>query len=153
MDARSNEPPRTLRQRRGAAAEALVAEMLAAAGWRLLGRGVRVGRGELDLVGVDPGPPAMLVFVEVRSVATGRFGSPLESVTRGKLERTWLAAGGLLSRGILPDGSPLPGLPWRVDLVGVETGARGDHLPSGPRITHHRALAPEGSHGRGWRRR
>ena len=43
------------RRRRGP-----VADRLAAGGWRILGRNVHVGRRELDIVAVDPGPPAWL---------------------------------------------------------------------------------------------
>ena len=47
--------PRTLAQRAGDVAEDDVAARLAAQGWWLLGRRVRAGRSELDLVAVDPG--------------------------------------------------------------------------------------------------
>ena len=57
---------RTPQQRTGDEAERAVAERLSAEGWQILGTHVRVGRGELDLLAVDPGPPPMLVVVEVR---------------------------------------------------------------------------------------
>src|SRR5450755_4901471 len=57
---------RTTRQEAGDAAEVLVAERLAALGWTILARNVHAGRSELDIVAVDPGPPARLVVVEVR---------------------------------------------------------------------------------------
>ena len=44
---------RTAAQRLGDAAEERVAEHLQAAGWTVLGRNVRMGRYELDLVGLD----------------------------------------------------------------------------------------------------
>ena len=56
--------PRTEAQRAGDAAESLVAARLERAGWTILGRNVHVGRHELDIVAVDPGPPAALVVVE-----------------------------------------------------------------------------------------
>ena len=43
-------------QRIGDAAEELAAARLAAAGWTILARNVRLGRDELDLVAIDPGP-------------------------------------------------------------------------------------------------
>ncbi len=52
---------RTPSQRAGDAAEDEVARRLLAQGWTLLGRRVRAGRSELDLVATDPGPPRALV--------------------------------------------------------------------------------------------
>ena len=89
-----------------------------------------VGRYELDLVAIDPGPPAALVIVEVRWRAGRGFGLPEETVDHRKRTRVRAAAYGLLDRGTLPDGSPLPRLPLRFDLVVVEPGDR---------IRHHRA--------------
>jgi len=54
---------RTDRQKAGDAAECLVAERLSARGWLILARNVHAGRSELDIVAVDPGPPARLVVV------------------------------------------------------------------------------------------
>jgi len=121
---------RTAAQRLGDAAEERVAEHLRAAGWTILGRNVRMGRYELDLVGLDPGPPGALVVVEVRWRAGREFGLPEETVDHRKRARIRAGAFGLLERGILPDGSPLPRLPLRFDLVVLE--------PDG-RMRHHRA--------------
>ena len=118
---------RTDSQRSGDAAEQLVAEGLAAAGWSILGRNVHVGRFELDLIGVDPGPPPTLVVVEVRWRAGRAFGLPEETVTGRKRLRVRAAAYGLLERGELPDGARLPHLPLRFDLVVVEPGDRVRH--------------------------
>ncbi|MEA2609060.1 MAG: putative endonuclease [Chloroflexota bacterium] len=120
---------RTDAQRSGDAAEHLVAQRLAAAGWTILGRNVHVGRYELDLIAVDPGPPRSLVAIEVRWRAGRDFGLPEETVDHRKRARIRAAAYGLLERGALPDGSVLPRLPLRFDLVVVEPGER---------IRHHR---------------
>jgi Holliday junction resolvase-like predicted endonuclease len=77
--------PRTLAQRAGDAAEDDVAARLSARGWRILGRRVRAGRSELDLVAVDPGPPRTLVIVEVRWRRRRDFGLPEETVDHRKL--------------------------------------------------------------------
>jgi putative endonuclease len=122
-------PGRTTAQQAGDAAEAAVAERLAEAGWLVLARNVHVGRHELDLVAIDPGPPAMLVVVEVRWRADRAFGLPEETVDHRKRGRVRAAAYGLLDRGSLPDGEPLPHLPLRFDLVVAEPGGR---------IRHHR---------------
>lgn len=118
---------RTDAQRSGDAAEDLVADRLTAAGWTILGRNLRVGRYELDLVAVDPGPPGMLVAIEVRWRAGREFGLPEETVDHRKRTRVRAAAYGLLERGALPDGSALPHLPLRFDLVVVEPGDRVRH--------------------------
>jgi putative endonuclease len=118
---------RTDAQRSGDAAEAAVADRLVAAGWSILGRNVRVGRYELDLVAVDPGPPRMLVAVEVRMRSNRAFGLPEETVDARKRIRVRAAAYGLLELGALPNGSALPFLPLRFDLVVVEPGDRLRH--------------------------
>ena len=120
---------RTRAQHSGDAAEQLVADRLSAAGWSILGRNVHVGRFELDLIAVDPGPPQALVAIEVRWRASRGFGLPEETVDARKRVRVRAAAYGLLDRGALPDGSPLPHLPLRFDLIVVEPGDR---------IRHHR---------------
>jgi putative endonuclease len=118
---------RTPEQRLGDAAEERVAEHLQACGWTVLGRNVRMGRYELDLVGLDPGPPGALVVVEVRWRAGRDFGLPEETVDHRKRTRVRAGAYGLLDRGTLPDGAPLPRLPLRFDLVVVEPDGRMRH--------------------------
>ncbi|HEY7590559.1 MAG TPA: YraN family protein [Candidatus Limnocylindrales bacterium] len=130
---------RTPAQRAGDAAEGLVAAHLERLGWRILARNVRIGRHELDLVAVDPGPPGAVVAVEVRWRARRDFGLPEETFDWSKRRRMREAAFGLLDRGRLPDGEPLPRMPLRFDLVLVEPGLPG---MTGARIRHHRnALA------------
>jgi putative endonuclease len=138
-DAAGSPPRRTRQQHAGDAAEELVAARLADAGWTVLARNVRVGRGELDLVAVDPGPPATLVVVEVRWRRDRSFGLPEETVDWRKRRHVRIAALALLDRG-LPDRRPLPHLPLRFDLVVVEPPVRAG-LP--PRIRHHRHVLGE----------
>jgi putative endonuclease len=122
---------RTAVQDSGDAAETLVARTLIAAGWRILARNLRVGRGELDIVAVDPGPPAELVIVEVRWRGRRDFGLAEESLDHRKRSHLRTAIGRLLSDG-LPGGVRLPAHALRVDLVVVEPGDR---------IRHHRHVA------------
>ena len=116
------------RLRLGQRAEQLVAERLEQAGWRLVGRNVRLPSGELDIVGLDG---STLVFVEVKA---GRAGAtvgpelPAHAVGRRKqlklrrLAREWIAE----RRG--PSG--VSG--YRFDVVGVRFGPDGladvDHV-------------------------
>jgi putative endonuclease len=129
MEDPPGDPTRTTAQQAGDAAETLVAGRLADAGWTVLARNVHIGRHEIDLVAVDPGPPAALVIVEVRWRSGRDFGLPEETVDHRKRIRVRSAAYGLIERGTLPDGSPVPRLPLRFDLVAVEPGGR---------IRHHR---------------
>lgn len=118
---------RTAAQTAGDAAEARVAVNLEHAGWRVLGRHVRVGRAEIDLLAVDPGPPAALVVVEVRWRARRDFGLPEETVDGRKRARLHQAGFAIREVGRLADGTLVPSLPIRFDLVVVEPGDRLRH--------------------------
>lgn len=135
MDGSIVSSARTAAQQAGDSAESLVLVRLLAAGWSVLARNVHVGRHELDLVAVDPGPPATLVIVEVRWRASRGYGLPEETVDHRKRTHVRMATYGLRDRGVLPDGSPVPRLPVRFDLIVVEPGAGGEE----PTIRHHRA--------------
>jgi putative endonuclease len=127
---------RTDAQSTGDDAESAVASDLEGSGWTILARNVRVGRGELDLVAIDPGPPRMLVIVEVRWRRSRQFGLAEETIDHRKRAHLRAAIGRLLEDG-LPGGIRLPRLPVRVDLVVVEPPVLPDHAP---RIRHHRAI-------------
>ena len=83
---------------------------LAAHGFVILDRNWRCTQGELDIVaqdGVD------LVFVEVKTRSSLRFGHPFEAVTGAKLAR-------LRSLSVLwRDAHPLTTGPSRIDVVSV----------------------------------
>lgn len=122
---------RTAAQRTGDDAEAAVAEYLAGLGWRLLASHVHVGRAELDLVALDPGPPPALVIVEVRWRGRRDFGLPEETVDHRKRARLHRAGFELRDAGQLPGGMPLPNLPLRFDLIALEPGGRLRHYRHG----------------------
>ncbi len=130
---------RTPAQQAGDEGEEAVARALEAAGWSILGRQVRVGRAELDIVAVDPGPPSGLVVVEVRWRRSRGFGLPEETLDWRKLARLRMAAVRLVAAGRLPAGPDLPRLPLRLDMVAVEPGT-GDRV----RLRHHRGIGDEG---------
>ncbi len=75
--------------------EDLAAGHLAAAGMRVLARNWRCPRGELDVVALDV--DGTVVFVEVKTRSSVRFGEPAEAVTPVKARRirglalSWLA--------------------------------------------------------------
>lgn len=116
---------RTTAQLTGDAAEELVASRLAAGGWTILGRNVRVGRAELDIVAVDPGPPRELVIVEVRYRGRRDYGLAEETITHRKRQ---LLRGALAA---LREHGRVPVMPCRIDLIAVEPGTV-------PRLRHHR---------------
>ena len=124
-------------QRIGDAGEDLAVDRLKGAGWTILARNMRLGRDELDVVALDPGPPAALVVVEVRRRGRRDYGLAEESLGHRKRAALRRAVGTLRAAGALPDGRPLPALPMRVDLVAIDTGPAG--LLS---IRHHRAIRP-----------
>jgi putative endonuclease len=82
------------RRRLGRAGEDAVTKWYEGAGYDVLDRNWRCGDGELDLV-VMRGET--LVFCEVKTRASTRFGVPFEAVTQGKQRRLrtlalrWLA--------------------------------------------------------------
>ncbi|MEX2547301.1 MAG: YraN family protein [Chloroflexota bacterium] len=125
---------KTERQRNGASAEAEAVAYVAELGWRVVVRNLKVGRDELDILAVDPGPPVTLVVVEVRSLRTAAFGEPEERVDRAKVGRLYRALAGLGTS--LETGEGLGRLPRRVDLVIV------DRRSGKPEIRHLRALEP-----------
>jgi putative endonuclease len=127
---------RTDAQSNGDDAESAVAAALAGTGWTILARNVRVGRGELDIVAVDPGPPSALVIVEVRWRRSRAFGLAEETLDHRKRAHLRAAIGRLLEDG-LPGGRRLPSLPFRVDLVVVEPAI---DAAGSPRTRHHRAI-------------
>ena len=113
---------RTAAQTAGDAAEDLVAAHLERQGWQVLAQHVRVGRAELDLVAVDPRPPPALVIVEVRARSRRDFGLPEETVDARKRSRLHRAGFALREAAALADGTRIPPLPLRFDLVVVEPG-------------------------------
>jgi putative endonuclease len=131
---------RTPAQSEGDAAESIVATRLVAGGWRILARNARVGRQELDLVAVDPGPPAHLVIVEVRWRRSRRFGLAEETIDHRKRAHLRSAIGRLLADGSI-GGMWLPSLPIRVDVVVVEPSDVVSARVGSTRIRHHRAIA------------
>jgi len=114
------------RQQLGRAAEAAAAQHLRSEGWSLLGRNVRIGRGELDLIVRRGG---VLAFVEVKARRSGQYGAPEDAVDGRKrrqvarLAEIWLAARPWALHGVSD---------VRFDVVAVDAGVRPPavrHLP------------------------
>ncbi|MBV8031460.1 MAG: YraN family protein [Betaproteobacteria bacterium] len=79
----------------GARAEALCADLLRAAGLRLVERNWRCRHGEIDLIAEEGDT---LVFAEVRMRSARSFGGAAESVTLAKQARLLAAARLYLTR-------------------------------------------------------
>jgi putative endonuclease len=100
------------RRTAGRAAEATAARHLESLGMTIVGRNVRAGRGEIDLVARDG---ATLVFVEVRFRESGAFGGPEDTVGVPKRLRVVRAAKDYLSAT-----GPAGWSEARFDVVAVE---------------------------------
>lgn len=114
------------RQQFGRQAEAAAARHLVREGWVLLGRNVRVGRGELDLIARRG---AVLAFVEVKARRSTRYGAPEDAVdgrkrrTVARLAELWLSVRPWALRGVTD---------VRFDVVAVDatvTPPEVRHLP------------------------
>ena len=81
------------RRQKGKAGEDLAASLLEKQGYKILQRNYRFDRGEIDLVAQESGE---LVFVEVKTRHSDRFGSPEEAVTPAKEEQLKKVAEGYL---------------------------------------------------------
>ena len=101
------------RQQLGMRGEDLASAALEDLGYAVLHRRYRTRYGELDIVAQDRG---VLVFVEVRARASGRFGHPAESVTVQKQRRVAAMAQSYL--GLETAGDRV----CRFDVVSVESG-------------------------------
>ncbi len=84
------------RRRLGAAGEEAAAGWYTERGYEVLARNWRVREGEIDLVLAGEGT---LVFCEVKTRSSDRFGTALEAVTPAKQKRLRRLAGIYLTRG------------------------------------------------------
>jgi putative endonuclease len=82
-------PARTRAQQLGDWAEEVAAGYLLEKGFAILERKLRTRLGEVDLVAQKG---VLLAFVEVRYRRSAAFGTPEETVTRGKRRKVILAA-------------------------------------------------------------
>ncbi|PDO11222.1 MAG: YraN family protein [Candidatus Reconcilbacillus cellulovorans] len=108
---------RTNRRKVGREAERAAGEFLEKLGYRLLERNWRCPEGEIDIVAMDGD---ILVFVEVRSRTSDRFGTPAESVDERKRRRIRAAA-----RRYLYDTRCFGAYRIRFDVVAVGGGSDG----------------------------
>ena len=99
----------------GKAGEDLACRELRSRGYAVVARRYRTRAGEIDIVARDGGT---VVFVEVKTRRTTRFGTPQEAVTWRKRARLRAMATDYLSRHGLTDS------PCRFEVVAVTIGDR-----------------------------
>jgi len=99
-------------QKTGEAGERAGAEFLAGRGYRILGRNVKTPLGEIDLVAEERGT---LVFVEIKTRRSARFGAPEEAVHGSKQRRLSRLALWYSSRHLKKD------QPIRFDVLAVDS--------------------------------
>ena len=85
---------------------------------RILARGFRALRGEIDIVARDGDT---IVFIEVKTRAGAGFGSPEEAVTAAKQRRIRRMAEAFLSKFRIG-----PDTPCRFDVISLGPGNGGD---------------------------
>jgi putative endonuclease len=112
--------PRTSRQRLGARAELAVEHALVQEGFTILGRNVRVGRFEIDLLVKRQD---LIAVVEVRTRGAGSWLGPLQSISPAKRQRLRTAGRILWSRRFAHDPSVQR---MRFDVAAVCCGPNGE---------------------------
>ena len=103
----------TSRSRLGSWGEDRASEYLSRKGYTLLETNYRCQWGEVDLVCQD-GP--CLVFVEVRTRRSQEYGTPEESLSKGKQERLIYTAQTYIAERQEQGSAPEQ---WRIDLISV----------------------------------
>lgn len=104
------------RQRTGAAGEQRAADWYVAAGYIIVARNWRCRAGEVDLVASKG---AVVVFCEVKTRSSDRFGSPAEAVTPQKQRRIRQVATAWLQADDVGRGSPRVRRQLRFDVASV----------------------------------
>ncbi len=109
------------RKQTGRHGEDIATAYLAKKGYKINGRNWRCPVGELDIIAEDGNT---LVFVEVRTRSSHRYGSAEESITPAKQARLIELSHSYLQAMEISDH------PWRIDVVAVQLG------PGCPQINH-----------------
>jgi putative endonuclease len=104
------------RRETGILGENLACEFLGKNSYSIIEKNYRCPGGEVDIVARQQDT---LVFVEVRTKRSRRFGSPEESITPTKMEKLrTVAAYYWQSHNNLPES-------WRIDVVAIQLNSRG----------------------------
>ena len=116
---------KTYRQKLGSWGEQAAATYLQSQGYLIVDRNARTPYGEIDLVAIDKGAApdqaspqpageqAVVVFIEVKTRSSTRYGLPEESITQRKRLHLLNAI-----QDYMQNHSDLPGS-WRVDVIAI----------------------------------
>ena len=104
------------RQEVGKLGEKLAQNFLKRKGYHILETGFRCREGEIDIIAQQKDD---LVFIEVRTKSSLRFGTPEESITQKKKEKLITSASTYISTH-----QNIPSL-WRIDVVAIEIDQKG----------------------------
>jgi putative endonuclease len=107
------------RKETGTIGENIAANYLSKRGYKIRERNYRTREGEIDIIAEKDGT---LVFVEVRTKTSRRFGTAEESITERKKKR--LIA---LAETYLSDCGEQPAF-CRIDIVAIDLNAKGELL-------------------------
>lgn len=102
----------------GDAGESRACLYLESIGYKIIARNVHVAGGELDIIAYDG---EYIVFVEVKTRATNKFGSALEAVTPAKAKQIIKCARTYISKNRLYDRD------IRLDVIAI-TGTEIEHI-------------------------
>lgn len=104
------------RRETGMLGEKLACDFLGKNGYNILETNYRCPGGEIDIIARQEDT---LVFVEVRTKKSRRFGTPEESITPTKMERLrTVAAHYGQNRSNLPAS-------WRIDVIAIQMDSKG----------------------------
>ena len=129
---------KSYRQSLGSWGEQAAADFLQTHGYTIVDHNVRTPYGEIDLIAIDnsdtskqtsmqPGyGQAVVVFVEVKTRTSTRYGLPEESITERKRAHLLNAI-----QAYMQSNSELP-LDWRVDVISILRRSRDE----APEIVH-----------------
>src|SRR3989304_3575985 len=104
---------------KGKMGEDAAASFLAKEGYKIVERNFRCPLGEIDIVAIDKG---VLVFVEVKTRSSNKFGLPEEAVNRRKQHQMTKAAQLYISR------KKLFNSPARFDVVAVTISGENEEV-------------------------
>jgi putative endonuclease len=113
----------TRRKELGEWGETFAANYLEKLGYEILARNLRTPYGEIDIVAKEKN---QLVFVEVKTRSTKKFGNPEDSITEGKITHLIESAVSYLQD------NPEYSEDWRVDVIAIQV----DHRKTSPSLTH-----------------
>jgi putative endonuclease len=107
------------RKELGNLGESLAAQRLEAQGYRIRDRNWRTSEGEVDIIAEER---ETIVFVEVKTRRSRRFGLPEEAMTKKKRQSLIKSALAYL------DANQIQETNWRIDFVAIECSSEGEMI-------------------------